>query len=290
MTTLGITGASGQLGASVLRHLLARQQAAEIVAVTRTPDKVANAFGAGVRLRSGDFDDEGSLVSAFAGIDRLLLIPATDLVPGVRPRQHRAAVRAAVAAGVGHIIYVSSVGARPGPVDGLLETHWTTEQAVIASGLPWTLVRMNIYADSQIDALTRAVASGTYAAADGAPFAYVVRDDLGALAAAVLSSPGHEGVTYHGTGPGSVSHAQLADAAARASGKPVKFVPLTQEEGTAALTAAGLPPFLVDVLSRFQRAGREGAFDLVSGDIERLTGKKATLATDFVDQAFRGAA
>jgi NAD(P)H dehydrogenase (quinone) len=78
---------------------------------------------------------------------------------------------------------------------------------VIASGLPWTLVRMNIYADSQIDALKRAVASGTHAAADGAPFAYVVRDDLGALAAAVLSSPGHEGVTYHGTGPASVSHA-----------------------------------------------------------------------------------
>src|SRR5678815_1514582 len=88
MTTLGITGASGQLGASVLRHLLARLQASEIVAVTRTPDKVTNAPGAGVRVRSGDFDDEGSLVSAFAGIDRLLLIPATDLVPGVRPRQH----------------------------------------------------------------------------------------------------------------------------------------------------------------------------------------------------------
>ena len=54
-------------------------------------------------------------------------------------RQHRQAIEAAVSAGVRHIIYVSSVGARPGPVDGLLETHFVTEQAVMGSGLPWTL-------------------------------------------------------------------------------------------------------------------------------------------------------
>jgi uncharacterized protein YbjT (DUF2867 family) len=57
-------------------------------------------------------------------------------------------------------------------VDGLLETHFVTEQAVIASGLPWTLIRMNIYADSQLDALRHAVASGVHAATDGAPYAF----------------------------------------------------------------------------------------------------------------------
>jgi NAD(P)H dehydrogenase (quinone) len=285
MSTLGITGASGQLAKSVLRHLLPAQPGAQVVAVTRTPEKVEGAFGHGVRVSRGDFDDESSLLSAFAGVDRLLLIPATDLTPDVRPRQHRTAVTAAVKAGVKHIIYVSSIGARPGLKDGLLETHWATEQAVIGSGLPWTLLRMNIYADSQLDALRRAVASGTHAASGGAPYAYVVRDDLGAAAAAILGATGHEGVTFHGTGPVSVTQAQLADAASRGTGKPVTFKSLTPEEATAGLTAAGLPPFLVDVLSRFQRAGREGAFDLVSGDIERLTGRKPTAATDFVANA-----
>jgi NAD(P)H dehydrogenase (quinone) len=287
MTTLGLTGASGQLAKSVLRHLLAAQPGAEVVAVTRTPDKIEGAFGHGVRVRRGDFDEEASLLDAFKDVERLLLIPATDLTPEVRPRQHRTAVNAAVKAGVRHIIYVSSIGARPGLKDGLLETHWTTEQAVIASGLAWTLLRMNIYADSQLDALKRAVSSGVHAASGGAPYAYVVRDDLGAAAAAILAATGHEGVTFHGTGPVSVTQAQLAEAASRATGKPVTFTPLTQEEATAGLTAAGVPPFLVDVLSRFQRAGREGAFDLVSGDIERLTGRKPTAATEFVANALQ---
>jgi NAD(P)H dehydrogenase (quinone) len=289
MPTLGITGASGQLAKSVLRHLLAAQPSAEVVAVTRTPEKIEGTFGHGVRVRRGDFDDESGLVDAVKGIDRLLLIPATDLTPDVRPRQHRAAVNAAVKAGVRHIIYVSSIGARPGPKDGLLETHWVTEQAVLASGLPWTLLRMNIYADSQLDALKRAVSSGVHATLASAPYAYVVRDDLGAAAAAILAATGHEGVTFHGTGPVSVTQADLAQAASLGSGRPVTFKPLTPEEATAGLTAAGLPPFLVDVLSRFQRAGRDGAFDLVSGDIERLTGRKPTAATDFVANAFRAA-
>ena len=141
--TLGITGASGQLATGVLRYLLA-QETGGIVAVTRTPDKTSQTDGARVQVRRGDFDDERSLVEAFTGIDRLLLIPATDFTPGVRPRQHQAGVNAAKAAGVKHIIYVSSVGAPPGPVEWPLETHFVTEQAVIASGLPWTLIPHDI--------------------------------------------------------------------------------------------------------------------------------------------------
>ena len=152
--TLGITGASGQLATGVLRYLLAKN-GGTIIAVTRTPDKVQQAASSRLTVRAGDFDHEAALVEAFRGIERLLLIPATDLTPDVRPRQHRNAINAAVQAGVRHIIYVSSVGARPGARDGLLETHFATEQAVIASGLPWTLIRMNIYADSQLDALRR---------------------------------------------------------------------------------------------------------------------------------------
>ena len=283
--TLGLTGASGQLAAGVLRYLLAKH-GGNVIGVTRTPDKVKETHSR-LSVRPGDFDNEAALVDAFKGIERLLLIPATDLTPDVRPRQHRSAINAAKQAGVRHIVYVSSVGARPGTRDGLLETHFATEQAVIASGLPWTLIRMNIYADSQLDALRRAVASGVHAAADGAPYAYVVRDDLARLCAAVLGSKGHEGVTFHGTGPVSVNQAQLAETASRTMGVPIRYQPLDRAAGAAGLAAAGLPPFLVDVLGRFQQAGREGAFDLVSGDIARLTGTPPKSATDFVAEMLK---
>jgi len=107
------------------------------------------------------------------------------------------------------------------------------------------------------------------------------------LAARVLATDGHAGTTYYATGPASVSAAQLAEAASRASGKPVTFTPLTPEEASKGLKAAGLPPFLVGVIGRFQQAMRDGAFDLVSGDIFRVTGRAPQLATDFIAQALR---
>jgi NAD(P)H dehydrogenase (quinone) len=279
--TCGITGASGHLGSGILRYCLDRVPAGELVAVTRQPAKMAAVAARGVEVREGDFDKPG-LEQAFRGIDRLLIIPGSDLMPDVRPRQHRAAVAAAVAAGVRHIVYVSSVGARPGPPDGILETHWATEQAVIQSGVPWTLIRMNIYADFLANHVKSALSTGVYAAPAGAPYAYVVRDDLAAAAAAVLTTSGHEGVTYHATGPVSVTHAEVAAAVSRAAGKPVQFSPLTLEQWQAGLVTARLPPALVDVLTRSQRAGSAGAFDLVTGDIGRLTGRRSQSALEFV--------
>jgi NAD(P)H dehydrogenase (quinone) len=279
--SLGITGASGQLGSGILRHCLERVPARDLVAITRQPAKIASVAARGVDVREGDFAKPG-LEHAFRGVDRLLIIPGSDLTPDVRPRQHRGAVDAAVAAGVRHIIYISSVGVRPGPPDGILETHWATEQAVIHSGLPWTFVRMNIYTDFLADNVKRALSTGVYAAPAGAPYAYVVRDDLAAAAAAVLTTPGHQGITYHATGPVSVTHADVAGAASRAAGKPIQFSGLSLDQWQAGLTAAGLPSMLVDVLMRSTRAGAAGAFDLVTGDIERLSGRRAQSALDFV--------
>jgi len=279
--TIGITGASGHLASGVLRHLYARGPR-EVVAVTRSPSKVDATGRPGLQVRAGDFDDGDGLTRAFAGIERLLMIPATDLTPGVRPRQHKTAIDAAVAAGVRHVIYVSSVGARTGPRDGLLETHFFTEQALITSGLAWTLVRMNIYADFRVDAVKKALASGEWAASDGAPYAYVVRDELAAAAAVVLGRSGDEGVTFHATGSESVTYAQIAAAVSQAAGRPIRFIPMTPAQTEAGFKAAGLPPALIDVLVRVDRAGRDGAFDLVTGDIARLTGTPARSPIDFL--------
>lgn len=279
--SLGITGASGHLGSGILRYCLERVPARELVAITRHPAKLESVAASGVEVREGDFDKPG-LEAAFRGVDRLLIIPGSELMPDVRPRQHRAAVAAAVAAGVRHLIYISSVGVRPGPPDGILETHWATEQAVIHSGLPWTLVRMNIYADFLENNVKRALTTGVYTAPAGAPYAYVVRDDLAAAAAAVLTTPGQEGLTYHATGPVSVTHAEVAAAVSTAAGKPVQYSPLSLEQWQAGLVAANLPPMLVEVLMRSQHAGSEGAFDLVTGDIARLTGRRARSVIDFV--------
>lgn len=278
--TVGITGAGGHLGMSLVRYTLARVPASSIVAVTRNPAKLDEFARQGVQVRAGDFNQPG-LTDAFQGVERLMIIPTGDLLPGVRIRQHTAAIQAAVAAGVRHMTYISTVSPRPDRNNELLNSHFDTEQALIASGAAWTILRMSVYMDTLLDAAKRAIASGEYAAAPGAPAAYVLRDDLAAAAAGILATDGHDGITYHATGPVSVGQPEIAAAIAKVSGKPVAFRAIADAEQRAGLEAAGLPAFIVNIVAGFQAALRAGAFDLVTGDVERLSGRPAQSPAEF---------
>jgi NAD(P)H dehydrogenase (quinone) len=280
--TVGITGAGGQLGTSLVRHAVGRVPASSIVAVTRKPANIEAFSKQGVQVRSGDFNDAAGLPAAFAGIERLVIVPASDLTPGARLRQHKAAIQAAVAAGVRHVTYISTVSARRDPNNELFDSHFGTEQALIGSGIAWTLLRMSVYTETLLDAAKRAIASGSYGAVPGAPAAYVVREDIAAAAAGILATPGHEGITYHATGPVSIGQQEIAEAIGKAAGKPIVFTELTEAQQRAGLEAAGLPGFLVDAFAGFQAALRAGAFDLVSGDVGRLSGKRAESPADFL--------
>ena len=282
---IGVTGSSGQLGMGVVRHLLARASASDIVAVTRAPEKLAAFASQGVNVRQGDFNDPAGLEKAFSGIDRLLVIPASDLTPNVRPVQHRTAISAAITAGVGHIIYVSTMGARPGAIDGIMETHFTTEQALITSGATWTLLRMSIYAEMILDGAKRALSSHEYAALPGAPAAYIVRDDLAAAAAGLLTTNGHGGVTYHASGPASLTAAQIAEIIGKVVGATVQFSATTVEQLESGLAGFGLPPAIVNSISRFQQALQAGAFDIVTGDVGRLSGRRPESIEEFLGRS-----
>jgi NAD(P)H dehydrogenase (quinone) len=285
--TYGITGAGGQLGTSALRHLLTRVPASQVVAITRTPARLQEFADRGVRVRAGDFKDPAALTGALEGVERLLLIPMPDLMPGARPPLHRGAIEAARKAGVRHVIYVSSVGARPAASDDILNTHFETEQALIASGLAWTFLRMGPYADFLVDPMKAAVANGAHASRGGAPAAAVVRDDLGAAAAGLLAADGHAGITYHATGPVSLTGAEISSAVGAAFGKTVDHTVLSDEQVRANLTAAGLPAPMAEVLAKFQDASSAGLFDVVTRDVERLSGRPAQAAVDFIVAALK---
>jgi NAD(P)H dehydrogenase (quinone) len=283
---VGITGASGQLGTALVRHALDRTSATNIIAITRNPGKVEPFSQQGIEVRAGDFSQPSALAAAFRDIDRLVIIPTTELQPGVRIQQHKAAIEAAAGSGIQHLIYISTVSPRPDPNNSLFDSHFATEHALIASGADWTILRMSVYTDAFLDAAKRAAASGSYAAVPGAPAAYVVRDDLAAAAAGILCTPGHVGITYHATGPASLTQPEIADAIAKASGKPIPFLAITEEQQRAGLEAAGLPPAVVSTILGFQAALRAGAFDLVTGDVARLSGKPAQSPLQFLTRAF----
>jgi NAD(P)H dehydrogenase (quinone) len=280
--TIGITGAGGQLGGSVLNELLARgAKPGEIVAVTRTPEKLAGFAAKGIATRAGDFDKPAGLGAAFQGIDKLLIIPTSDLRPGIRTPQHKAAVDAARSAGVKHLVYVSTVASRPG--QELMQSHHETELAVYGSGLKWTIVRMAMYFENLfMGTLQHALSSGTYATTGTAPVANIARGDVAAALAGVLLGSGHEGSVYHATGPAALTPSEIAATISRVFGKPVQAVGITEAQFAGGLKAAGLPDFVVEAILGIEQTAAKGMLDLVTGDVERLTGRKPAALADFL--------
>ena len=287
---IGITGATGHLGTALLRHALERTSSANIVAITRNPGKLESFSPQGIDIRAGDFSQPSALGAAFRGIERLVIIPTTELQPGVRIQQHKAAIQAAAGSGVRHLIYISTVSPRPDPNNSLFDSHFATEQALISSGVEWTILRMSVYTDTLLDAAKRAAASGSYAAVPGAPAAYVVRNDIASAAAGILCTPGHAGITYHATGPVAVTQPEIADAIAQATRKPIQFSAISEEQQRAGLEAAGLPPAVANTIVGFQAALRAGAFDLITGDVARLSGKPAESPMQFLVRTLGDAA
>jgi NAD(P)H dehydrogenase (quinone) len=288
MTRIVITGASGQYGRLATDGLIARGRAADLILITRSPDKLADRTAQGCTVRYGDFDKPETLAAAVRGADKMLLISGTRV--GARVVQHQAAVDAAVAAGIKHIVYTSFIGiddpANPAEVR---HDHIETERLIKASGAAWTMLRDAHYADAMIlMAGPGAVASGEWVsnAGDGRE-AMVWREDCAACAVAVLSGVGHEGQTYNITGPELQTFAECAALMAEITGRPVAYVPVDDAAMYEIFDAMGIPRRPVDDLSvggipwnsddmvTFGVAIREGFLEVCTDDVERLTGRKA---------------
>ncbi|NGM22474.1 NAD(P)H-binding protein [Roseomonas stagni] len=271
--TLLVTGASGQLGRLALDHL-ATLHRGPIVAGTRDPAKLADLAARGIEARRLDFDDAASLAEGFRGIDRALIV-STDALdrPGRRLAQHRAAVEAAARAGVRHLLYTSMPNPEPGSPVVFAADHHGTEEAIRATGLPHTILRVSWYQENLLASLPGILASGVWASAAGeGRVAYVARQDAARAAAAALAAGGEGRQTLDVTGPAGWSVAELAALVTRIFGRPVQVAAVEDAALATGLASHGVPPFLVPVLVSFDRNTREGRMPAPTGVVARLTG------------------
>jgi len=284
MTTTGIpsmlvTGASGHLGRRVVEILL-EARPSHIIATTRHPDKIKDLAARGVEVRWADFDEPDTLADAFAGAERMLLI-STDALdrPGRRLSQHCKAIDAAVHAGVQHIVYTSLTHPEPGSPVLIAPDHHGTEAALEASGLGSTSLRNNLYTDLLLMSLPRAVASGELVAAAGTGgAAYVTREDCARAAAAALASPFNGQRKLDVTGPGVVTHAELAGLASELTGRPVSYVASEPEALRVRLMEAGMPGPVADLWVSFDVGIARGLFGSATKAVAELTGREPTSA------------
>lgn len=282
-----ITGASGQYGRHATDLLIEKGLADKLILITRTPAKLAERAAQGCEVRQGDFDRPETLASAVQGAQKLLLISGTRV--GARVAQHKAAIDAAAAGGVQHILYTSFIGiddpANPAEVR---HDHIETEKLMRASGMDWTMLRDAHYADAMIvNAGPAMMATGKwYSNAGDGGEAMIWRDDCVACAVAVLTSPGHAGKIYNITGPELQTFDEVAAIVREVTGCPLEHVKVDDAGQYAIFDAMGIPrrpvddqsvkgiPWNSDDMVTFGSAIREGFLALCTDDVETLTGHK----------------
>ncbi|NEN07240.1 SDR family oxidoreductase [Diaminobutyricibacter tongyongensis] len=277
--TILVTGATGQLGRLVIDHLIARGvDPATIRAAGRNPDKLAEFASRGIQTAVIDFEVPGTLVPAFAGVDALLFVSGSEV--GKRMPQHRNAIDAAVAAGVGRIVYTSAPHADTTELPVAPE-HKATEALLAASGLPVTVLRNNWYTENYVAPLEQARETGTVVSSAGdGRIGSATRNDYADAAAVVLSTPGHEGKVYELAGDVAWSFDDLAAAFSEIIGSEVVYTPVEPEEYARILRDAGLDEGTVGFVVALDQATRDGALADVTGDLSALIGHPTTSLVD----------
>jgi NAD(P)H dehydrogenase (quinone) len=254
-----ITGATGILNGATTDHLLTQLPASEIAVVARDTAKAQHFADRGVDVRYGDYADPASLSQAFAGADQLLLVssndPAADAVA-----LHRHAIEAAVAAGVGRILYTSHQGAAADTPFGPGRDHAATEQLLADSGLAWTSLRNGFYLHSLQWLLGPWRETGVITVPADGPVSWTARADAAEAAAAIALSDG----VYDGpvtiTANIAPTFEDIAGIASAATGQSVRFEVVDPEDWVRAQTASGSPEFMARFLLGMYQAATAGFF------------------------------
>lgn len=231
--------------------------------------------------------DARALTSAFRGAHAVFLVSGKER-PG-RVGRHRAAIDAAVLAGVRHVVYVSSVGAGPDAVSSGARDDWLTEEYLRGTDLRWTMLRVTMFHRT----LTYAVYDESYgsvrdavlrAPAGDGRIASVSHDDVADVATAVLldEDPNrHAGRIYHLTGPEALSFDEIATALSAAAGRAIRYVPQTADQARA-LFYRSTAGEVEDWISQCQ-AIEAGALAAVSADVRHLAGREARSLEAWLD-------
>ncbi|WP_028660132.1 NAD(P)H-binding protein [Nocardioides insulae] len=266
---IALTGATGGLGGRVARRLAASGVPARLL--SRSPERLPALPGAVATSLGSGYADAPAVRAALSGVSTLLLVSAAE--SSDRLDQHRAIVDAAVAEGVGHVVYTSFYGASPEATFTFARTHAATEEYLRASGMAVTFLRDNFYLDILPDlvggdgAIRGPAGEGRLAA--------VSRDDVAAAAAAVLADPEpHRGATYDLTGPEALTFAEVAEILTEFTGRVVRFHDETVEEAYESRRRWDAPQWQYDAWVTTYTAIAAGELAGVTDHVERLTGHR----------------
>ncbi|ONI87634.1 hypothetical protein ALI144C_09390 [Actinosynnema sp. ALI-1.44] len=269
-----VFGATGALGRHVLDALVVRGTSPEtITAAGRNQVRIGELASAGFGTAAVDLSDSAGVADLVARHSDIVLISGRD--PD-RLAQHESVIEAARNAGVRHVYYTSGVRADDDRFE-INADHRATENALIASGVTYTILRNTWYIENYIQALAGPRFTGVLAAATGdAVVAAASRKDLAEALAAVVTTDGHDNVTYSLSGDKNFTYADIAQAMAVVLNREVTYRPVTPDELRAALIGSGMDGELAGFLAGLDETIAAGVFARVGDDLSRLIGRPTT--------------
>lgn len=289
MKKILITGATGKLGSRVIAHLLERSSPDQIVALVKDPDKSADLISKGVEVRYGNYADVASLDAAMKGIGKVLLISGNDLLN--RHVQHRNVIDAAKANGVEYIAYtsISIKNMRTCYMNALTGSHSATEDYLKASGITYTILRNTLYADDlpyYIGWKDTFLKKGILFNAGDGRVPFVLREDMAEAFANLILQDRHESGVYEIGNDRAFSFTEIAEELSTLTKQQICYTdndPLTH---AAVLHEMTLPAHITIFLINTGEDIRNGQYDIATGDLGRLLGRKPAMLTSILKEVF----
>lgn len=288
-----VTGATGQFGENAIDHLLKKGiEPFMIAALVRDAAKSQGLQEKGIQIRVGDYENYSSLVQAFDGVDKLLLVSSNDRQAFEnRTAHHLNVIKAAKEAGVKHIVYTSFVrkpGFENSAIAAFQNSHVESEAFLMHSGIDYTILQNGIYLEMiPVFAGEKIAEKGviTFPAQDGKA-SFVLREELAEAAAHILPTDGHQNKLYQLTNTESVSFTDIAAELSRVLGKEVLYQSPPVEEFESMLKSFGVPDQYIGMFATWATALSQHTMDADDRILERFLGRKPTTMKQFVEQVY----
>jgi uncharacterized protein YbjT (DUF2867 family) len=265
-----VTGATGTVGRALVRDL--SERGATFKAMVRKDADRDRLQLAGVAAVVADYTDPVRLSQAMADVEQIYLIGPAE-PPHVS--HEGAVIDAARQAGVRRIVKQSAMAAHDMSACTFKRWNGMIERQLMHSGLVYTILRPTGFMQNFVNYdAPRIVADAAIRAPLGdTRVSWIDVRDIASVAAAVLSEEGHEGRVYDLSGPEALTHYEIAGKLSAATGREIRYEPLSDAEWYRQMRARGLPAPVVRSMLSLHQAYREADPGPVTGWVEILTGR-----------------